>query len=118
MTRPKSPCFKGNGYSTETAFKNAIVKLLRARGIVCWRAGAGAYQVAGVPDIIAALPPHGQMLAIEAKQPGNGPTPIQHMFHKQLRDIGVPVIVATYMEDVLHFLEEAVRQSDQLSYKH
>ena len=54
---------------SETVLKDRIVRYLRANGIVCWRAGAGPYTVAGIPDILGVLP-SGRFLAIEAKRPG------------------------------------------------
>ena len=60
---------------TEHAITEGILRLLRARGSWAFKThGAGATR-RGIPDIIAVY--RGHPLALEAKQPGKHPTPLQ-----------------------------------------
>lgn len=58
----------------ETRLKVLVLKKLRERAIPCWKAGAGAFNPAGIPDIIGVLPISGRMIAIELKSPEEGYT--------------------------------------------
>jgi hypothetical protein len=86
--------------SNESALKARIVRYLRARGIFCWRAGAGPYQRAGLPDILAILEPCGTLLGVEAKMPGEFVTPIQARTIAEMRLCGAIIVVAYNVDDV------------------
>lgn len=89
-------------YSNESAFKDAICKRLRANDIFCWRAGAGPYSPAGVPDILAIR--FGRLIAIEAKMPGKKPTSLQQRWLDDLNAAGAQAFWADDMQLIVETL--------------
>jgi hypothetical protein len=83
----------------ERDIQRAILDLLHARGVVCWKAGSGGFRVTdthgreryvkmghtGVADIIGLLPGTGRFCAVEVKQPGKDATPEQATFLASVR---------------------------------
>ncbi|MFL0245506.1 VRR-NUC domain-containing protein [Candidatus Clostridium stratigraminis] len=63
--------------------------------------------VSGVPDRIVLLP-HGRIVFIELKAPGEKPRPIQDYRAKELKALGFEVKVIDSMEDIKAFIEEVV----------
>jgi hypothetical protein len=93
----------------ERDIQSAILALLHARGVVAWKAGAGAFRVGdryvkmghrGVADIIGVLPPAGRLLAVEVKRSGATPTGEQHAFLFSVRQAGGLAFVAHSTDDV------------------
>ena len=56
----------------------------------------------GYPDLWALK--NGQCVFIEVKQPGKVPTPLQDMRHKELREAGFKVIIATSVNGIQNLL--------------
>lgn len=54
----------------------------------------------GIPDLLALR--NSQSVFIEVKQPGNNPTPLQAIRHKQLREQGFEVVIANSIKDTIH----------------
>lgn len=54
----------------------------------------------GIPDLIATR--NGMVVYIEVKQPGEDPGPLQKFRHKEIRNTGTTVIVATSTNDTAH----------------
>ncbi|MDE2097403.1 MAG: VRR-NUC domain-containing protein [Patescibacteria group bacterium] len=94
---------------TESRIKDAIIRFLRANGIFCWRAGAGPYAPAGVPDILGVLPESGRSLGIEVKRAATRTrvTPLQQKWIGDMRTAGALAFVATSVEDVRNELQGA-----------
>jgi Holliday junction resolvase len=92
---------------TEAALQRRIVKALRAEG--CWsgKVYASIYAQTGWPDVLAIVPPHGRVLAIEVKLPGHKATPLQEWTLEELRKAGAVAGVAESVEGALALLEEA-----------
>jgi hypothetical protein len=106
----------------ERELQAAILALLHVRGVVCWKAGSGAFRVPtadgraryvkmghpGVADIIGILPwtDHGhrplvgRFLAIEVKRPGQDATPAQAAFLASVREAGGLAFVAHSVDEV------------------
>jgi hypothetical protein len=63
----------------------------------------------GTSDILACWP-GGLFMAVEAKLPGNKPTPAQELFLAQIRDIGGLSVVAYSIDDVENAIKERIRQ--------
>lgn len=99
---------------TESALKTAIVKHLRASGIICWRAGAGPYSTPGVADICGTMP-GGRSIYVEAKRPGryknaaDGLTPLQLKWLSRMKAQGALVIVTDNLATVRKILELVLR---------
>ncbi|SHI90747.1 VRR-NUC domain-containing protein [Clostridium amylolyticum] len=63
--------------------------------------------MSGVPDRIVLLP-HGKLIFVELKAPGEKPRPIQNKRIKELRALGFRVEIIDSIEKVLEFMEEVV----------
>ena len=103
----------------ETHLVRACLDYLRLRGVYCWRQNSGAAVfgqgkarrfvrmtrgVQGVSDILGILP-GGRFVAVEAKMPGNRPTPDQAAFLDAVRAQGGVALVVT---DVAELAAELV----------
>jgi Holliday junction resolvase len=91
----------------EANLQRRIVQALRAEG--CWagKVYASIYAQTGWPDILAIVPPHGRVLAIEVKLPGHKATPLQEWTLEEMRKVGAVAGVAESVEGALVMLEEA-----------
>ena len=78
-----------------------IRRYLRRCG--CWeiKTWGGPMQRAGVPDILCCVPPHGQLVAIEAKVPGRKPTSDQVAELAAIRAVGGVAVLAHGLPDVV-----------------
>lgn len=85
---------------------NDILKYLREHG--CWaeKMHGGPFMRVGIPDILMCIPYQklstnpGLFVAIEVKQPGKKPTPVQVQCIEEIRAAGGVAFVATSVEDV------------------
>lgn len=104
---------------SEAALQRRIVKALLAEG--CWagKVYASIYGQTGWPDILAIVPPHGRVLAIEVKLPGGKVTPLQEHTMAAMAAAGAVAGVARSIEEALgllaiaNFEREAVLDSKQ-----
>jgi Holliday junction resolvase len=81
---------------TEAALQARIKKAMEAAGWLVLRPITNS--TAGWPDLFCLRA--GRTCFIEVKQPGNKPTRLQAVRHRQLEDQGFMVIIATSTEDV------------------
>jgi Holliday junction resolvase len=93
---------------SEKAIVEAIKRLLKKRGawVVKFHGGGqGPYKTrVGVPDLLCCY--RGRFLAIEVKQPGKKPSPIQEHEIGKILDAGGIAIVADGVPDVEATLNE------------
>jgi hypothetical protein len=107
---------------TETALVKSLLEYLALRQIPAWRQNQGAVRkqnadgkerffrfagAEGISDILGLLPPAGRFLAVEAKRPGEGPTPKQARFLAKIAAAGGLAIVAHDVTELRAALEEA-----------
>ena len=59
----------------------------------------------GTPDLLVVMR-HGRCLWIEVKRPGEEPTTIQRLRHRELRNLGHAVAVAHSVDEFLKALKE------------
>ena len=94
---------------TEHAITEGILRLLRARGSWAFKThGAGATR-RGIPDIIAVY--RGHPLALEAKQPGKHPTPLQTHELDRARAAGATAAIVHSIHDVTTILDDIDQQT-------
>lgn len=101
---------------------NACLQLLRLRGVLAWRQNSGAFTgeykgkkrfvqfngIKGCSDILAVLPPCGRFLAVEAKRPGEKPTPHQSAFLASVEAMGGVAVVVSDVMQLEHVLSEVL----------
>jgi len=106
---------------TESDLVRALLQLLQLRGVFAWRTQTAGVRrtdrrgrsfwtfagLRGVADILAVVPPRGQLLAIEAKQPGRGPSAAQLLFAAAVRAAGGLAFICHSVAELETFLEEA-----------
>jgi len=97
----------------ESEIQLAILKHLRAKGVMCWRAQphtynaklgfhvSSPYAMSGQPDIIAILD-GGIFCGIEVKTAKGKQSPDQILFQKRAERLGALYIVARSIEDIEH----------------
>lgn len=78
---------------SEKAITRAIMDDLRGMGFWVVKIHGGAYQMAGLPDVLAIK--NGRAFWIEVKKPGEKPTLIQQKRLRDLQAAGCVVGVAT-----------------------
>lgn len=88
---------------TEREITTRILAMLRRRGVWVVKIGAGPYQQAGLPDILACA--HGHLLALEVKRPGRIPTPLQSATLAAIRRAGGEAHVVTSAAAVAEILD-------------
>ena len=80
-------------YLAELEFKGKLMSW-RQNNVGIWDAKANAYRKSGigsrkgVPDIMACLPPHGRMLAVEVKGPNGVQSGAQQGFERDIARMG------------------------------
>jgi hypothetical protein len=78
-----------------------------------FRRFSGASGISGIPvgfpDLIGAIPPHGRMLCIEVKRPGQKPTDAQHAFLDRRRTEGAIAYWTDSVDSALRQFEEWMR---------
>jgi hypothetical protein len=98
---------------------NACLQLLALRNVFAWRNNSGAFVLGegaarrffragkvGGSDVLAVLPPAGQLLAIECKRPGGkGPTAAQAAFLDSVRAAGGEAAVIRDVAELVQLLD-------------
>lgn len=101
---------------TETAIQKEIMQTARAMGHKCYRINSGRAKTKGgyvhlaemgTPDLFVIMS-GGRSLWVEVKKPGEEPTVVQRLRHRELRNMGHAVTVARSVEDFI----EAVREME------
>lgn len=131
MRRTKKQPPPGAYIGKETAFTHAVIDLLLNVGLWAMRANSGGMAVedkssgrrrfirfaeAGTADVLAILPPHGRLWAIETKVHPNKPTQDQEQFLERIRELGGIGTLAYGMIDVVRVLVEHDVIDDQQAY--
>jgi hypothetical protein len=70
----------------ETTITKSIVKSAKANGWWTFKIAGGAFQRAGVPDLLCVK--GGRAVFLEVKQPGKKPTPLQQHVMQEIREQG------------------------------
>lgn len=89
----------------ESAIVSKSILEARRRGWFACKIHGNAYQLAGLPDILCIK--GGRAAWMEAKRPGNKPTPVQVRRMQELRDAGCSVAVIHSAAEAAAFLEAA-----------
>lgn len=89
------------GNQPESKLSRAIMDALRNRGAFVHKNHGNEYSMAGLPDIEGCW--RGTYFAIETKMPGklDTVTAIQRLRHRQIRDAGGHVLVATNVPEAV-----------------
>ena len=85
-----------------TIVKNVMAQA-KALGWLPLKQHGSAFSLAGIPDVLAIR--DGRAAWLEVKRPGQNPTPIQLVRHKQLRECGCPVATVRSAAEAREFLE-------------
>jgi hypothetical protein len=89
----------------ETSITRSIQKFAKSRGWWEMKIAGGAFQRAGVPDLL--LIKNGRAVFLEVKQPGKKPTALQVQVMKEIREIGGAVTaVVTSRDEAERVLEQ------------
>lgn len=83
-----------------------VMAVARSLGWFVVKIHGNAYQMAGLPDILAIK--NGRAVWMEVKVPGNEPSKIQLHRMRELAAAGCPVAVVYSAGDARHFLETVV----------
>jgi len=89
---------------SEKAITGAIMGDLSDMGFWVVKIHGGAYQMAGLPDVLAIK--NGRAFWIEVKRPGEKPTPIQLKRMRDLQAAGCVVGVATSVQEAREVISE------------
>lgn len=92
----------------ESKLVDAGIKALRKRGAAAIKIHGSAYSRKGEPDVIGVY--RGWPFAIEAKQPGEEPSPMQWVRLSEWAQAGARVGIATCTDD---FLAIAIRNEER-----
>ena len=104
------------------------LELLRLRGVLAIRVNCGAVTAAyrgrqrfvrftdtpGLSDVLAVLPPHGRLLALEVKRPGGRLRPTQEAFLERVRSAGGLALVVSDIRDLEAALTECERAGEPI----
>lgn len=82
----------------ETRLVKRLREELHAAGWLTYKIHGSQYQEPGIPDLLCFR--DGRTLAIEAKQPGKDPTPVQLRQHRRLTAAGVTVLVIRSVDEL------------------
>jgi hypothetical protein len=105
---------------SESGLVKSCLDLLKLRGIWAWRENTtgllrtdskgrkfwAAPKLKGKSDILGIVPPHGRLLCIECKMPGEEPTPHQALFLAAVHDAGGLAFVVSDVADLKELLDE------------
>ncbi|NBW12105.1 MAG: VRR-NUC domain-containing protein [Caulobacteraceae bacterium] len=83
-----------------------VIATAKSLGWFAVKIHGNAYQMAGLPDVLCIK--GGRAVWMEAKVPGNEPSPIQVRRMKELAAAGCPCAVVFSDKDARKFLEECV----------
>lgn len=88
-----------------------IVRSLKASGVIwCIKTHGGAFQGAGLPDILAIAPKTGRLVGIEVKRPKIGKlTALQKSQLEKIESAGGVAGVATCVDEALALLKKGNR---------
>lgn len=86
----------------ESRLSRRIQDAIRSRGGFVYKVHGGPMTMVGLPDITGVW--KGYSIWIEAKMPGNKPTPRQLHVHECIRKSGGHVLVAYSVEEVMRWL--------------
>ena len=103
----------------ESVLVKQLLDYLKTVGIPAWRQNQGAMVASyggrsrfirfssakGASDILGIIPPDGRMLAVEAKMPGNKPSPDQVAFLANIKASGGLAVLAYSLDDLIAGLE-------------
>ena len=90
----------------ETSITKSIVRMAREDGWWTFKIAGGAFQRAGIPDLLCVK--NGRAVFLEVKQPGKKPTPLQLHVMQEIREQGGAVVaVVTSREEARKVLWEA-----------
>jgi|WetSurMetagenome_2_1015567.scaffolds.fasta_scaffold03374_12 Holliday junction resolvase len=84
----------------------AIKTELHRRGWLVFKLHGGAFQEAGLPDLLALM--DGKAAFIEVKQPRKKPTPLQAAMIEKLQKYGCRAGVATNIDEALRIISDEV----------
>jgi hypothetical protein len=97
-----TPHTRRRGRTPEGVVLRDCLKTLEAWGIEHQRNNTGAAKIGrrlikfgkkGSSDLLAVLPPHGQLMAVEVKAPGKKPTKLQQAYLERVAEAGGLAIV-------------------------
>jgi hypothetical protein len=88
----------------ETAITKSIVKSAKSHGWWTFKIAGGAFQRAGIPDLLCVKA--GRAVFLEVKQPGKKPTPLQQHVMQEIREqAGAVAEVVTSKEEAQKVLD-------------
>lgn len=90
----------------ESTIVKKVMAQAKALGWLPLKQHGSAFSLAGIPDVLAIR--DGRAAWLEVKRPGQHPTEIQIVRHRQLRDCGCPVAVVRSAAEAKEFLEAIV----------
>jgi len=94
----------------ESRLSRQIADDIRARGGFVFKVHGSAAMMNGLPDLVGCY--KARLIGIETKMPGNTPSPVQRLRHKQIRAAGGIVAVVHSREEaraVLDRIDDAER---------
>jgi hypothetical protein len=77
---------EGSPVPLESTITKSIQRLAKTRGWWCMKVAGGAFQRAGIPDLL--LIKSGRAVFLEVKQPGKKPTPLQTQVMNEISQVG------------------------------
>jgi hypothetical protein len=98
----------GQAVPLEATIVSAIIKALKAQGIFVVKTHGGAFQMAGLPDLILIAPVTGRFVGIEVKRPVLGVvTELQKAILRKINQAGGYGCVAYSVVESLEFVKKA-----------
>lgn len=88
----------------ESTIARRVLDVCRQRGWFAWKTHGSAYQLDGIPDVIAIR--DGRVVFLEVKRPGGEPTPKQRHRMRQLESFGARCAVVESSGEAKAFLEQ------------
>lgn len=101
----------------ETSITKSIVKMAREDGWWTFKIAGGAFQRAGIPDLLCIK--SGLAVFLEVKQPGKRPTPLQQHVMQEIREQGGAVAeCVTSRDEAKKILEKSIDKEKYGSHNH
>lgn len=88
----------------ESTIVRRVLAVCQQQGWFAWKTHGSAYQMDGIPDVIAIR--DGRVVFLEAKRPGEETTPKQRHRMRQLESFGARCAVVFSGGDAKAFLEQ------------